>query len=124
MVARAAPTPPYAALNFSSHCVYDTLSIFTSLPGKMCDQTAIGKGNSNCWTGVSFGRYVGCDVIAIRGGVVLWRVEFTDVYVKFRMYSFFTIFLVHTCDLVKCESFTILFSTSPTLAATREQSLI
>ena len=53
---RAAPTPPFAAMNYSSHCVSNAVSIFTSLPERLCGEERIDRSNSACWTGVSFGR--------------------------------------------------------------------
>lgn len=55
---RAAPLAPFAAMNFSSHCMAGSMSLFTHLPEQMCSDSSVRKDNVDCWTGVSYGRCV------------------------------------------------------------------
>ena len=53
---RAAPPPPYAAINQSAYCITRAIPVFTAMAEDICGRTDIGQINTKCWTGLSYGR--------------------------------------------------------------------
>ena len=53
---RAAPPAPFAAMNQSSYCLAGALPLFTTMAENVCGRGHISQANTNCWTGLIYGR--------------------------------------------------------------------